>query len=111
MKSVALFCVAMAGILLLGLVALNPALAQDTMQSFSGKVTAVDLAGKAIVIDVGEGKNALVVGAIVTPDTVLMVDGKKRPIADLTKEVKAGDTVALKVQRTTDLYAKEISKK
>ncbi len=78
------------------------------MRSFSGKVTAVD--PKAIVIQSGQGKGALTVGAIVTNDTALMVKGKKVSINDLTKEVKAGDTVKLQVERTTDLYAKQISK-
>jgi hypothetical protein len=32
-------------------------------------------------------------------------------IADLAKEVKAGDKVTLRIERTTDLYAKEIAKK
>jgi hypothetical protein len=40
-----------------------------------------------------------------------MVKGKKAAIADLTKEVKVGDMVSLNISRTTDLYAKEISKK
>jgi hypothetical protein len=40
-----------------------------------------------------------------------MVKGKKAAIADLAKEVKVGDMVSLKISRTTDLYAKEISKK
>jgi len=78
------------------------------MESFSGKVTAVD--PKAIVVESGQGKGALTVGAIVTPDTVLMVKGKKMSIDDLAKEVKPGDMVKLKIERTTDLYAKEISK-
>ncbi len=78
------------------------------MESFSGKVTAVD--PKAIVLESGQGKGALTVGAIVTTDTVLMVKGKKASINDLTKEIKPGDTVKLKIERTTDLYAKEISK-
>ncbi len=111
MKRAVLFHVVLASMLLVGLVTVSQSFAQDKMESYSGKVTAVDPAGKAIVIDVGEGKNALVVGAIVTPDTVLMVKGKKMAVADLAKEVKAGDMVALKVERTTDLYAKEISKK
>jgi hypothetical protein len=98
--------------LLIGLVSAGLALAQgEKTESFNGKVTAVDPAGKAIVIESGKGKTALTVGAIVTPNTVLMVKGKKMAIADLTKEVKAGDTVSLKISRTTDLYAKEISKK
>ena len=70
----------------------------------------MDPEGKAIVIESGTGKAALTVGAIVTPNTVLMVKGKKAAITDLTKEVKVGDMVSLKISRTTDLYAKEISK-
>jgi hypothetical protein len=97
--------------LFFALAAVSYAIDQEKMQSFSGKVTSVDPAGKAIVIQSGTGKEALTVGAAVTTDTVLMVKGKKVPIADLVKEVKAGDMVGLKVERTTDLYAKEISKK
>ncbi len=81
---------------------------KQKMESFSGKVTAVD--PKAIVIESGQGKGALTVGAIVTSDTVLMVKGKKTSIEELTKQIKPGDTVKLKVERTTDLYAKQISK-
>jgi hypothetical protein len=40
-----------------------------------------------------------------------MVKGKKMAITDLAKEIKTGDMVVLKIGRTTDLYAKEISKK
>ena len=111
MKRASVFGALLACSLLLVSAAVSQTAAKDVMQSFSGTVTAVDPAGKAIVIDVGKGKNAMVVGAIVTSDTVPMVKGKKLPIADLTKEVKAGDRVALRIERTTDLYAKEISKK
>ena len=112
MKKAALFRLFLAFSLLISLGTVNLALAQgEKMESFSGKVTAVDPDGKAIVIESGKGKAALTVGAIVTPDTALMVKGKKVAIADLAKEVKAGDTVGLKIARTTDLYAKEISKK
>ena len=111
MKRVALFCALAAFVLLIGLATVGQVLAQEKMESFSGKVTAVDAAGKAIVIESGTGKAALTVGAIVTPDTVLMVKGKKMAIADLAKEVKPGDMVGLKIERTADLYAKEISKK
>jgi hypothetical protein len=112
MKKAALLCLFLVFSLLIGSAAINLALAQgEKMESFTGKVAAVDPDGKAIVIETGAGKAALTVGAIVTPDTVLMVKGKKMAIADLAKEVKAGDTVGLKIARTTDLYAKEISKK
>ena len=109
MKNVALSLILC---LLIGLVSSGLAFAQgEKAESFAGKVTSVDPGGKAIVIERGKGKSALTVGAIVTPNTVLMVKGKKMAIADLTKEVKAGDMVSLKISRTTDLYAKEISKK
>ena len=111
MKRVSVLCVVVACSLLLGLVAIGQTASESKMESYSGKVTAVDPGGKAIVVDVGTGKNAMVVGAIVTADTVLMVKDKKMAIAGLAKEVKAGDNVALKIERTTDLYAKEISKK
>jgi hypothetical protein len=109
MKKVALFLVLS---LLVSLGSAGLALAQgEKTESFTGKVTSVDPDGKAVVIESGAGKAALTVGAIVTPTTVLIVKGKKAAIADLTKEVKAGDVVSLKISRTTDLYAREISKK
>jgi hypothetical protein len=109
MKKVALFLVLC---LLIGLGSAGLALAQgEKTLSFSGKVTSVDPDGKAIVIETGTGKTALTVGAIVTPTTVLTVKGKKAEIADLAKQVKVGDMVSLKISRTTDLYAREISKK
>jgi hypothetical protein len=109
MKKLAVLMVAS---LLIGLVSAGLALAQgEKTESFAGKVTSVDPDGNAIVIESGAGKKALTVGAIVTPNTVLMVKGKKKEIGDLKKEVKAGDMVSLKISRTTDLYAKEISKK
>ncbi len=112
MKKVALLHLLLASSLLFGLALVDLAFAQgEKTESFSGKVTAVDPDGKAIVIESGAGKEALTVGAIVTPNTVLMVKGKKMAIDNLAKEIKAGDTVSLKISRTTDLYAKEISKK
>lgn len=112
MKRVALVRLILASFLLLGVVAVDVAFAQgEKMESFSGKVAAVDPAGKAIVIESGAGKTALTVGAIVTPSTVLMVKGKKVAIDDLAKQIKTGDVVSVKISRTTDLYAKEISKK
>jgi phosphoenolpyruvate synthase/pyruvate phosphate dikinase len=111
MKRLSVFCGLLAFSLVFGLAMLSQAVAQGKMESFSGEVTAVDPGCKAIVIESGKGKAALVVGAIITPDTVLMVKGKKMAIADLAKEVKAGDKVTLRIERTTDLYAKEIAKK
>ena len=109
MKKLAVLMVAS---LLIGLVSAGPTLAQgEKTRSFAGKVTAVDPDGKAIVVQSGGGKKGLTVGAIITPETVLMVKGKKMDIGDLKKQVKEGDMVSLKISRTTDLYAKEISKK
>ncbi len=111
MKKASLLTVLLAFFLVLGLAGFYQAVAKEGMESYSGKVTAVDPQGTAIVIESGTGKAALTVGAVIKPDTVLMVKGKKMPIADIAKEVKAGDMVSLKIERTTDLYAKEISKK
>jgi co-chaperonin GroES (HSP10) len=77
----------------------------------TGKVIAVDPEGKAIVIDVGSGKEALDVGTVINADTKLKVKGKSMPLSDLQKAVKVGDTVTLKYVRTDDLYATEIIKK
>ncbi len=87
--------------------------AADTskVMSGTGKVTAVDTEGKGIVIDVGSGKQAMTVGTVVGPDTKLMVKGKDVPLSDLQKDVKVGDTVTPKYEKSNDLYAKEIIKK
>ena len=77
----------------------------------TGKVIAVDPEGKAIVINVGSGKEAMTVGAVIKADTKLMVKGKSMLLADLEKALKVGDTVTLKYVRTDDLYATEIVKK
>ncbi len=111
MKRTVLFCALLALTFLLSSVVATQVLAQGKMETFSGPVKAVDPDGKAIVIESSAIKGGLTVGAIVTSDTVLMVKGKKMAITDLTKEIKEGDQVALKIERTTDLYAKEISKK
>lgn len=79
------------------------------LKTVSGRVEAVS--HQAIVIDVGSGKTMLDVGAVVQPDTKVMVNGKSTPIGDLTKEVKVGDNVRLSYVMTNDLYAKEITKK
>jgi hypothetical protein len=80
-----------------------------TGKTVSGKVTAVN--PEAIVVDVGSGKHMLDVGAIVQPDTKLMVKGKDTPVADLTENVKVGDNVTLQYVATNDLYATMINKK
>jgi hypothetical protein len=82
-----------------------------TMMSQTGKVTAVDPQGKAIVITVGKGDQALDVGTIVQPDTKLMVDGKSVAVTNLPQDVKVGDKVTLRYEKTNDLYAKEIVKR
>ena len=78
-------------------------------KTVSGKVVAVS--DKAIVVDVGSGKNMLDVGAIVQPDTKVMVNGKKTPVGDLADKVKVGDNVSLSYVMTDDLYATQITKK
>jgi hypothetical protein len=78
-------------------------------RTVSGKVAAVN--PEAIVVDVGSGKSMLDVGAIVHPDTKLIVKGKAVPVAGLAEEVNVGDTVRLKYVVADDLYAKEIVKK
>ncbi|MGA3174963.1 MAG: hypothetical protein ABSE25_11130 [Syntrophorhabdales bacterium] len=83
---------------------------QKTM-SQTGKVTAIDPEGKAIVIEAGKGKAALTVGAAIGSDTKLTVKGKNVPLSDLQKDVQVGDTVTLKYYKTDDLYAKQIVKK
>jgi len=81
----------------------------STDRTVSGKVTAVS--SQAIVVDVGSGKSMLDVGAIVQPDTKLMVGGKSASIEDLSKDIMVGDTVTLKYTLTDNLYAEQITKK
>ena len=83
----------------------------EAVRSETGKVTAIDPAGKGIVITTGQGQAAMDVGAVIQPDTVLMVKGKKVPLAQLQDSVQVGDTVTVKYIKTSDLYAKEIIKK
>jgi len=81
----------------------------STDRVVSGKVAAVN--SQAIVVDVGSGQQMLDVGAIVQSDTKLMVEGKTIPIADLSRDVKVGDTVTLRYALTDNLYAEQITKK
>jgi uncharacterized protein involved in tellurium resistance len=80
-------------------------------QSGTGKVIAIDPQGQGIVIDVGTGKSAMTVGAVVNADTTLIIKGKNVPLSDLRKDIRMGDRVTLKYTKTDDLYAKEIIKK
>jgi hypothetical protein len=84
---------------------------ESKVLSQTGKVTAVDPQGKAIVIEAGKGKQALTVGAIVDDKTKVAVKGKKIAPSDLGKNVKEGDTVTLRYVRTDDLYARQVIKK
>jgi hypothetical protein len=77
--------------------------AQKT-ETVTGKVTAVDPEGKGIVVMKGTGYWALDRGVIVSPDTVIKVKGKKAALGS----IKVGDKVTVKLQRSTDLYAKQI---
>ena len=81
----------------------------STGKTVSGKVEAVN--PNAIVVDVGSGKSALDVGAIVQPGTKLTVEGKNVPIGDLSKDVMVGDSVTLSYAMTDNLYAEHITKK
>ena len=83
----------------------------EPMLSQTGEVTAIDPAGKAIVIMKGTGQAAIDVGTIIQPETVLMVKGKKVPLSELQDKVKVGDKVTLKYVKTSDLYARQIIKK
>ena len=79
----------------------------EKIETATGKVTSIDPAGKAIVISVSSGKEALNVGTGITPDTKIMVKGKKATL----NEIGVGDTVTIEYVRTTDLFAKRILKK
>jgi hypothetical protein len=80
-------------------------------ESQTGKVAAVDPEGKGIVISVGKGDQALDVGTIIDNDTQLKVEGKNVPLSNLQDDVKVGDTVTLRYDRTDNLYAKQIVKR
>lgn len=101
MKKIALFIF----LILFGF--LSFASASQNLKVFTGKVTAIDPDGKAIVVKEKVGKSEMVVGAIVTPETVVEISGKKGEL----KDIKIGDRVTLIYERTTDLYAKKIVKK
>lgn len=85
--------------------------AEGVMKTETGKVTAVDPAGRAVVIDVPKGKQTLVVGVIVEPDTKFVVKGKEVPLNELTKRLQVGDTATIQYAYTDNLYAKRIAKK
>ncbi|MCX7857089.1 MAG: hypothetical protein N2513_03775 [Deltaproteobacteria bacterium] len=79
----------------------------DNIKTFTGRVKAIDPKGTAIVVSEMIGKSEMVVGVIVTPETVVKI-GKKK--ADL-KDLKIGDRVTITYERTHDLFAKTIVKK
>jgi hypothetical protein len=78
------------------------------METATGKVTAIDPQGKAIVIaeNIG-GKETMDVGTIVDKDTIVKVKGKEAKLQDL----KVGDTVTVRYLKSNDLYAKEVSER
>lgn len=86
---------------------LNYVYASGDVKTFTGKVTAIDPKGAAIVVSERVGKSEMVVGVIVTPETVIKIGNKKGELKDL----KLGDRVTISYERTTDLYAKTIVKK
>jgi Cu/Ag efflux protein CusF len=77
------------------------------METATGKVTAIDPDGKGIVIMTGTGDGAMDVGTIVGSDTVVKVKGKEAALND----IKVGDTITIKYEKSTDLFAKQIIKK
>ena len=83
------------------------AAAAQKMETATGKVSAVDPDGKGIVIMTGTGKGAMDVGVIVGSDTVVKIKGKPASLAD----IKVGDMVMIKYEKSTDLFAKQIMKK
>lgn len=89
------------------LLILSHAYASEALRTFTGNVKAIDPKGTAIVVSEMIGKSEMVVGVIITPETVVEIKGKK---GDL-KDIKVGDRVTLIYERTKDLYAKKIIKK
>jgi len=83
------------------------AAAAQKMETATGKVTAVDPEGKGIVIMVGIGDKAMDVGTVVGSDTVVKIKGKQASVSD----IKVGDMVTIKYEKSTDLFAKQIIKK
>ena len=82
-------------------------IAAARMETATGKVTAIDPAGKAIVIVQGKGYSARTIGPIVGSDTVIKVKGKKTDL----NSIKVGDKVTIKLERSDNEYAKQIIKK
>jgi hypothetical protein len=102
MKRVALW-VLVAACLSLSLVGVSSA----KMETAAGKVIAIDPDGKAIVIVKGSGYSARTVGTIVSRDTIVKVKGKKAALGN----IKVGDRVIIKLERSDNQYAKQIIKK
>ncbi len=79
------------------------------VQSMTGVVLAVDPDGNGISLEGKLGGKAWVVAVIVTPETEILLKGKKG--ASLS-DIKEGDRINLKWTRTeNDLYATSISQK
>jgi Cu/Ag efflux protein CusF len=100
-----LMAVAAAGLVMLGLT-VGGALAKGEVRDMVGKVVAVDLGSKTIVMDTTVGKSVMTVGAEV-PDKASIKAGK---VAKSLSDIKVGDKVRMKwVREESKLVVQSIA--
>ncbi len=89
--------VASVGLVMLGLM-VGDALAKGEVRDMVGKVVAVELGSKTIVMDTTVGKSVMTVGAEV-PDKASITAGK---VAKSLSGIKVGDKIRMKYVREED---------
>lgn len=92
-----LMAVASAGLVMLGL-AVGGALAKGEVRDMVGKVVAVELGSKTIVMDTTVGKSVVTVGAEV-PDKASITAGN---VAKKLSDIKVGDKIRMRYVREED---------
>lgn len=86
-----------AGLVILGLIA-GAALAKGEVKDVVGKVVAVELGSKTIVMDTTVGRSVMTVGAEV-PDKASITAGN---VAKKLSDIKVGDKIRMKYVREED---------
>ena len=85
--------ISLGAIFLLTVLFFSLASAQEgRVQQMTGKVSAVTLSSKTIVVEIPLGKDSLTVGGEVTDETEVSVDGKTATLND----IKVGDRVTVR---------------
>ncbi len=92
-----LMAVAAAGLVMLGLT-VGGALAKGEVRDMVGKVVAVELGSKTIVMDTTVGKSVMTVGAEV-PDKASITAGN---VAKKLSDIKVGDKIRMRYVREED---------